>query len=352
LRKAAVMSSISVVFFLAACGGGVQDNEGGNTEEAGLDMNNDAAEASGDGKVMRMHSADAENRPSPMALEEFKEIVEEETDGGIEVQVYHSAQFGGDREAFEGLQIGSVEGAVMSTGPVANFLPEMGVFDLPFIFPDHETAYEVLDGEVGEELLDDLGSQGVVGLGYWENGMRHLTTADTEVSTVEDIEGLDIRTMESEIHIDAWNELGANPTPMAWPEVYSGLQQGVIDGQENPAGNVTSNNLYEVQDYLIKTGHVYAANVFMISEQFWNELTEEEQQIVEEAALETREVQREFAAEEDEEAFAELEEIGMNISELSEEEQDRLFEAVQPVYEQYEDVFGQDLIDRVVEQTR
>jgi len=358
MKKIILLSSIMVLLMLAACGNNDSNNndnsasaEEDNNVEENVDNNaeENAVEVSGDAKVMKMHSADPDVRPSPQALYEFKEIVERETGGLIEVEVYHSAQLGGDRDAFEGMQIGTIEGAVISTGVVAGFLPEMGVFDLPFIFPDLDTAYEILDGEIGQDLLDELSSQGVVGLGYWENGMRHLTNSQREVKTLEDLAGLDIRTMESQIHLDLWSALGANPTPVAWPETFAALQQGVVDGQENPAGNVTSNNLYEVQDYLTKTGHVYAANPFMVSETFWNTLTDEEQEIVRAAAVETTQFQRDLATEEENGAYEIIEAEGMLITELTEEEADKFFEAVQPVYEDYADEIGQEIIDRVLE---
>ncbi|WP_088104459.1 TRAP transporter substrate-binding protein [Halalkalibacter urbisdiaboli] len=332
-----------MLLVLTACGGG----ETGGSNESSSDTNEEATPSS-EPKTMKLAVATSEERSLTKGLFKFKEIVEEQTGGSIKVEVYPNGQLGGDREVLEGLQLGSIEGTTVSTGPVAQFSPRFTVFDLPFLFPNTETAYEVLDGPIGEELLGDLPEQGIIGLNYWENGFRHLTNDVREVATVEDIKGLKIRTLENELHIDMWKELGANPTPMAFTELFAGLQQGVVDGQENPAGNVTTMNFFEVQQYLTKTNHIYNASVFMISESFWSTLTDEEKEIVKNAADEAKDYQRALNQEEDVQAFEQLVEEGMTITELSEEEAQKLFE-VQPVYEKYSSQIGEEFVNQLID---
>jgi tripartite ATP-independent transporter DctP family solute receptor len=328
------------MLFLAACGNSEPSGQTGDTQE-GTDTSNE--------KVMKLAVATPEERSLTKGLYKFEEIVESETNGSIQIEVYPNGQLGGDREVFEGLQLGTIEGTTISTGPVAQFAERFSMFDLPFLFSSPEIAYEVLDGPIGVDLLEDLTDQAVIGLNYWENGFRHLTNNKRDISKVEDIKGLKIRTMENDLHIDMWRELGANPTPMAFTELFTGMQQGVVDGQENPVGNVTTSNFYEVQQYLTKTKHVYNASVFMISKAFWDTLTDEEKEIVTKAAEEARNYQRELNQQEEVEAFEFLEEAGMTITELSTEEEQKLFEKVQPIYEKYSSRIGEELVNQLLE---
>ncbi|MGO4886718.1 TRAP transporter substrate-binding protein [Anaerobacillus sp. MEB173] len=336
--KQFIIFTIFVLVVLSGCGGQETEPTEGGT-------GGDNAEV----KLLKIAVATPEERSLTKGLYRFAEIVEESTNGIVKVEVYPNGVLGGDREVFEGLQLGSIEGTTISTGPVAQFAERFSVFDLPFLFPDEESAYEVLDGPIGTELLDDLHGQGVIGLNYWENGFRHLTNNIREVKTVDDIKGLKIRTVENNLHIDMWRELGANPTPMAFTELFAGLQQGVVDGQENPVGNVTTTNIYEVQGYLTKTNHIYNASVFMISQPFWNSLSEEEQEIIRNAADEARDYQRQLNQQENDEAFVFLEEAGMTITELSKEEANKLFERVQPIYEKYAPRIGENFVNELLE---
>jgi tripartite ATP-independent transporter DctP family solute receptor len=339
MKKLLTTVSLVSMLFLAACGGQSAEPSGQNGEGA----------TSEDAKVMKLAVATPEERSLTKGLYKFQEIVESETGGSIKIEVFPNGQLGGDREVFEGLQLGTIEGTTISTGPVAQFAPRFSMFDLPFLFSSVDVAYDILDGHIGTDLLGDLPEQGVIGLNYWENGFRHLTNDVKEISTLEDIQGLKIRTLENDLHIDMWRELGANPTPMAFTELFAGLQQGVVDGQENPVGNVTTTNFYEVQDYITKTGHIYNASLFMISKGFWDTLSEEEQEIITKAADEARDYQRELNQQEEVNAFAFLEEQGMTITELSSEEQQKIFDKVQPVYEKYSSRIGEDLVKELLD---
>jgi TRAP-type transport system periplasmic protein len=300
-------------------------------------------------KVMKLAVVTSKDRSLTKGLYKFGEIVEKETGGSIKVEVYPDGQLGGDLAVFEGLKMGTIQGTTMSTGPISSFVPRFAVLDLPFLFKDAETAYKVLDGEIGKELLKDLQSVGVIGLNYWENGFRHLTNNVREVKSVDDIKGLKIRTLENKLHIDLWKELGANPVPMAYTELFTALEQHVVDGQENPVGNVKTGKFNEVQKYLTKTGHVYNASVFMISKKFWDTLSNKEREIITKAAEEVKDYQRKLNQQEDKESFDYLKQQGMVITELTPEEKQKFIEKVQAVYKKYAPQFGEDLVNRLVE---
>ena len=308
----------------------------------------DGSKSKSAAKVMRLAVATPDERSLTKGLRKFGEIIEKKTNGSIKVEVFPNGQLGGDREVFEGLQLGSIQGSTISTGPVAQFAPRFNVFDFPYLFPDAKTAYEILDGPIGTELLKDLDSQNVVGLNYWENGFRHLTNNKKEIKSVSDVKGLKIRTLENDLHIDYWKQLGANPTPMAFTELFAGLQQGVVDGQENPAGNVTTSKFYEVQKYITKTGHVYNASLFMVSKKFWDSLSDKEKEAVQQAADEARDYQRELNQQEDVDAFKLLAEKGMVITELSDAEKEKFFEAAKPVYDKYSTKIGKEFVDKLL----
>lgn len=340
MKKCVIWLVAAVMMLLAACSG----ENNGESESA--------KSASGETKTMKMAVATSKDRSLTQGLYKFQEIVEAETNGSIKIEVFPDGQLGGDRVVFEGLKMNSIQGTTMSTGPIAGFIPEYTVFDLPYLFKDEETAYKVLDGDLGKEMLAKLESQGIVGFNYWENGFRQLTNNKKEVKSVDDIKGLKIRTLENEMHIDYWKELGANPTPMAYTELFTALEQGIVDGQENPAGNVTTGNLFEVQNYLTKTNHVYNASVFMISQKFMDTLTNEEKEIVQKAADEARDYQRELNKKESEEAYALLEEKGMTVTDLSEKALAEFEVKAKPVYGKYTDVIGADLMDRILNEVK
>ncbi|WP_046180067.1 TRAP transporter substrate-binding protein [Domibacillus tundrae] len=336
MKKLIVLLVTMTMMILAACSGSGESESGG------------AAEV----KTMKMAVATSKDRSLTKGLDKFKEIVEEETNGSIKVEVYPDGQLGGDRVVFEGLKMNSIQGTTMSSGPIAGFVKEFEVLDFPYLFKDEETAYKVLDGEIGTDLLTKLDSQGIVGLNYWENGFRQLTNNKREVKSVEDVKGLKIRTLESELHIDLWKTLGANPSPMPYTELFTGLEQGVVDGQENPAGNITTGNFYEVQDYVTKTDHIYNASVFMISDKFMKTLSDEEKEIVTKASEEARDYQRELNQKESEEAFAILEEEGMTVTELSEEARKGFEDKAKEVYSKYTSKVGEELVDQIMNEVK
>jgi tripartite ATP-independent transporter DctP family solute receptor len=283
------------------------------------------------------------------SFEYFKELVEKNSNGRIEVQNYHSSQLGDDREMMEALQQGTQEMTCPSTAPIVPFVPEFKVFDLPFLFPDFETADYILDGTIGQEMLEKMSSAGLIGLAYWENGYRNLTNSVRPVKTPEDVKGLKIRTMENAIHLAAWKQLGANPTPMAFGELFSAMQQKVVDGQENPWGPIYLQNFFEVQKYATDTGHVYAPFVLMISKKFWDTLPDDLKEVVKDAAIQSKDHNRKLNRKMNDEYVVQLKEK-MEVTILTPEQKSAFMKAVQPVYDQYAEEIGVDLIKKVQEQ--
>lgn len=318
---------------LAACGG---DNETSGDSGA-------SGDSSGEKQTLRISIGVNGDHPEYEGLEKFRELVEAETDD-FDIELYHSGQIADDRSAIEMLQLGSLEITVPSTSPLVNFVPEFGVFDLPFTIANEQIADELLDGEFGDKMLTMLEDQSLVGLAWWENGFRNLTNDVRPVATVEDLQGMKVRTMENAIHLDAWKALGANPTPMAFTELFTAMQQGTVDGQENPYPTIDLSQYAEVQEHLSNTNHVYTPFIFLFSKQIWDELSAEQQEILSEAAVEAGKFNRERNREVAEESLEKLK-GSMTFTEVTSEEHARFQEAVAPVIEKHADSIGAEIVD-------
>ncbi len=297
-------------------------------------------------RIMRIGIGLNEDHPQYKGLEKFKEELNKRLDT-IDVQLFANSVLGDDRTMMEALQLGTQEGTCPSSAPIGNFIEDFKVFDFPFLFPDEASADKILDGPIGQKLLDDLSEVGIKGLVYWENGFRNLTTRDTEVHSPADMKGLKVRTMENPIHLAAFEELGANPTPMAFGELFMALQQKTVDGQENPIATIYYNKFYEVQDYTILTKHIYSPFVFMISQLFWDASTPEEQQAIMEAAEIARDYERQLNREANETLSAELEKEGMQVIPLTTEEQKQFETIAKSVYGDFAQGSIADLLDQV-----
>ncbi|WP_186387289.1 TRAP transporter substrate-binding protein [Stappia sp. TSB10P1A] len=280
------------------------------------------------------------------AAVKFKELVAERSDGKITVEIFPNATLGDERTLLEGMQIGTVDMGVITNGPVSNFLEEMAVFELPFLFPSPEAAYKVLDGEIGQELLDRLSEVNLKGLAYAERGFRNLTNSKRPVNSPADLSGLRVRVMENPVYIDSFRQLGADAIPMAWTEALTAMQQGTIDGQENPVGVVYSFKLNETQTNMTMTRHTYAPALFVMGMPKWSELSGETQEIVRQAAQEAAEYERALNARLEGEQLQALKDAGMTVIENA--DLSAFSAAVQPVYEKYGEKFG-DYLPRIQE---
>jgi len=282
------------------------------------------------------------------SLQYFKEVVEKNSDGKIEVVLFHSSQLGDDRNMMEALKMGTQEMTCPSTAPMTAFINAFKIYDLPFIFANEEVADYILDGPVGKKLLDMLPDQGLVGLAYWENGFRMLTNSSRPVQSPEDLKGMKIRTMENPIHLAAFRTMGSNPTPMAFGELFSAMQQKVVDGQENPWGTIFLQNFFEVQKYATDTGHVYSPFVLLISKKFWDKLPDDLKAVVQDAADQSKVHNRALNRKMNAEYLEKLKEK-MEVVILTPEQKAAFQKACQPIYEQFGKDIGEDLIKEVQE---
>ncbi|PSW22118.1 ABC transporter substrate-binding protein [Photobacterium sanctipauli] len=298
----------------------------------------------GESQVQTLRFSMSSNTQHPIydGASKFKELVEKNTN--LTVDIYPSAQLGDDRAAIEMLQLGTLDVSIPSTAPLANFYPEYNVFDLPFMIPNEAVADKVLRSPFASDMLEMLQSRRLIGLDFWENGFRHLTNSKRTVTNVEDVKGLKVRTMESPLHLDAWKALGATPTPMAFNELFTALQQGTVDGQENPYPNIALNNLYEVQKQMTDTGHVYTPLVLIFSEATWNKLSASDQAAIRKAATEAGDYQREVNRRVNNDSLDTIK-ANMQVTELTPEARNEFRQATESVVDKYRDVIGSDIID-------
>lgn len=288
-----------------------------------------------------------QDHPYTLGMVRFAQLVRERTGGRVGIQIHHSRQLGDERQVVEGLQLGTVHLTVTSTGPLGGFVPEMNVLDLPFLFRDAAHAHTVLDGGIGRGLLDKFEAVGIKGLAFWENGFRHVTTGKTPVERPTDLKGLKIRVMENRVHQAAFRQLGADATPMAWGEVFTSLQQGLLDAQENPIPIVSTFKLYEVQKYLSLTGHVYSPAPVLMSKRTWDRMPPGVQKILLDSAVEVAKVQRQLNRGQEEKQLGELRAKGMTV--IAQPDRAAFREAMKPVFEEFQGQFGTGLVQRIVD---
>lgn len=290
------------------------------------------------------HIAEPEN-PYGQGADHFANLVKERTKGEVIIQVYPSSQLGNQRDLVEGLTFGTVDMTLTGTAVLGNFIPEVAVFDLPFVFRDIPHAYKALD-TVGMDLCKKGEGRGMITLAIWENGVRHMTNNKRPIKTPEDMKGLKMRVMEQPVYIEMMKALGASPTPMAMSELYTALQKGVIDGQENPLAHIATKRFYEVQKYISLTGHTYASEPLLISAVSWKKLSPEQQQIVRQAALDTRDWQRELCRNLEETFLKVIKDSGK--SEVNDDVDKAAFaNATKSVWKLYSDKFGTANIDAI-----
>ena len=235
--------------------------------------------------VVKVSNGAAESSPGVQAqLTVFAPMVEKNSNGRVGVEIYSAAQLGDDTTATEMVVAGQLEINNTSTAPLVGYVPELGIFDIPFLFEDEAEADAILASEVGDYLNAKLADKGIVNLAWNENGFRELTNSKREVTSVSDVAGLKIRTMENEFHEELWNSLGATATPMSSSELYTALEQGTVDGEENPIANLYAYQFQEVQDYITMTNHIYSPFLFDMSKKIWDTYDEEVQKVLSEAA--------------------------------------------------------------------
>lgn len=293
-----------------------------------------------------------EDTPEAIGMKKFADLVNEKSGGKIKIQNYFSAQLGDDQKMTEALKAGTQDITVPSTSPLVGTVKEFGMFDFPFLFNTPEEADAILDGPVGQKVLEKLPSHGLIGLGYWENGFRNTTNSKHPIEKADDFKGLKIRTMQNKVHLEAFSALGANPTPMAFSEVFTALESKTVDGQENPLPTIESSKFNEVQPYLSLTNHVYTPFVFLIGKKTWDQLSDEEKKIIKDAAVEAGKFQRQTNRDAEKKSLESLKAKGMKVNEVSKEEKAKMAEIVKPTIDKFSKDIGEDLVKQMYDEIK
>lgn len=295
--------------------------------------------------VIKFSHVVAPDTPKGRAADHFKKLAEERSKGRVKVEVYPNSQLYKDREEMEALQLGAVQ---MLAPSLAKFGP-LGVrsfelFDLPYIFPNKETLYRVMDGDIGKKLFGLLDAKGITGLGFWDNGFKQMS-ANKPLRTLEDFKGLKLRIQSSKVLEAQMKALGANPQVMAFSEVYQALQQGVVDGTENPMSNLYTQKMHEVQKHLTLSDHGYLGYAVIVNKKFWDDLPADLRDTLNKAMAETTVFERKIAQEENDEALANVKKAGTTqIYTLPYKDRVVWQQAMLPVHKEFEEKIGRDMI--------
>lgn len=281
------------------------------------------------------------------AVIRFAEMVSEKSDGKMTVTVYPNNQLGNEAQQIGATQAGLQDFALLSSTPLSAVVPDLQILDFPGIVMDREEVFKILDGPIGQGLLEQFESRRLVGFPFMENGFRHVTNNVRPIKTLEDMQGLKIRVQQSPSTIDVFAALGANPVAMSWAELYTALETNMVDAQENPFQSIDSGRLYEVQKYMTLTGHVYGAMIPIASKGLMDSLSDAEREIIEQAFEDTAQWQRELNAQLEEGLRAKMEESGMVIEDFPESERMKIAELSLPVIERYSGGFTDDLVGRI-----
>ncbi|HZX18477.1 MAG TPA: TRAP transporter substrate-binding protein [Pseudomonas sp.] len=285
-------------------------------------------------RTLRFAFQNVKEHPQGQGAQKFADLLSEKSGGKLKVRLFPGGTLGGDVQTVSALQGGTLDITVLNSGILAAQAADYAMLDFPFLFNSVEEAHAVIDGPVGEKLSAQLDSKGLVGLGYWDLGFRNLSNSKHAVTKLEDMQGLKVRVIQSPIYLETFSALGANPVPMAFPEVYTALEQKTIDGQENPFTVIEGNKFFEVQKYLSVTGHIFNPQSLIISQKTWSRLNDDEKGLIREAAAEAQKFQREVTAASMDKSRAALE-AEMAVNDISVEEKDRFRERVQPVIEKF-----------------
>jgi len=286
-------------------------------------------------RTLKLGLQNPKGHPAVMGAEKFAEIVATKSGGKIKVNLFPGGVLGGDAQTVSAVQGGTIEMTVLNSGILSAQVKEFAIYDFPFLFANSREVDAVVDGPFGSGLHAKLADRGIIGLAYWELGFRNLTNSRRPIRKVEDIAGLKLRVIPSPINIDWVKALDANPTPLAFPELYAALEQRAVDGQENPVSVILANKFAEVQKYLALTNHQYNPQSVIVSKKLWDGMSATERQILQSAATEAgtyqRKVSRELAATQ----LDALKTAGMQVTELPPEEQAKLQEKIKPVIAKY-----------------
>jgi len=301
---------------------GTQDKKGGTA-------------SSGKTMVLRYAENQPQDYPTTKAAYEFAKIVEAKTNGRIKVEVYYGGQLGDEKSVIEQLQFGAIDFTRVSLSPLAEFSKSLNVLQLPYLYKDSDQMWKVLDGDIGKQFLGSVSGAGLIGLSWFDAGARNFYNSKKAVNTLADLKGLKIRVQESQQMMDMVQALGANPTPMAYGEVYSALQTGVIDGAENNWPSYESTSHYEVAKYFVLDEHTRVPEMQMVSAKSWAKLSAADQQIIRDAALASAKVERTLWAQREKSSEDKVKAGGSVITTLSPAEKQKFQDAMVPLYKKY-----------------
>jgi tripartite ATP-independent transporter DctP family solute receptor len=287
------------------------------------------------------------DEPYHQAAEKFAELVNKNTGGAVQIQIFPNSLLGGQRELLEGLQLGSVDITLTTAAVLASFLPKAQVIELPFMFRDREHVYKVVDGPLAKEIYDGDEKKKMKVIDTWENGFRNITNNVRPIEKPDDMKGIKIRVMENKMYIEMFKALGANPTPMARGELFTGLQTKVVDGQENPLGQIYTSRFYEVQKYATLSGHTYSPEVVVFSLASWKKIPAKYQEEILKASAEAKKFNRDLSAKMDKEYVGKLKEKGMTVTELTPQQIQPFQAKMTPVWDMFADKIGKDLIQKI-----
>ena len=324
------MTAMISIGALTGCGGGSDKGNGGKNSAV----------------TLKIGHVEPEDRSTHKALLDFKKNVEERSKGRLKIEIYPNGSLGGDVQLTEAVATGSLDMALPSTSVLTTYSDEFGILDMPYLFKSAQSAFAAMDGDVGKTLAEKVKAKGIDILGYTYNGPRSTTSKVKPIEKPEDLQGLKMRAMESPIFIDYYKTLGANPTPMSFTELYTGLQQGTVEAQENPPSLTFANKFYEVQKYSSIDEHVHNFLAFLINDNKFKSLSAEDQKILTEEAKKYVDEQRKMELKDNEKAIKDLETVGkLKTNILTADQKAAMRKALQPMYEKYEAKFGKALFD-------
>lgn len=337
-----ILSAIIAIFLLVGCSSGSDNNENANKSEKS---------DNGEEIKLRFSHVSTPTSLKGVSTEKFAELVNEKTNGVVNVEVYPSGQLYGDQDELDALMAGNVEMINPSVSKLVKLDERWQYTDMPFLFENTEHVYTFFDSDIGKSLLesDRLLDNGVIGLTFWANGFKNFSNDKHEISSPEDLEGLKFRTQAGNVIESQFKALGAGATTIPWGETYSALQQGVADGAEVTADLMNSASFDEIQEYLTISEHGRLDLAVLMNQEFWEGLSDEIQGQITEALEETTEFERELALEYDEKSVKELTEGGMKLKELSDEEKEEFKKALEPVYDEFEEEITPEIIDGIKE---
>jgi tripartite ATP-independent transporter DctP family solute receptor len=299
-------------------------------------------------RTIRVSNGVAESHPVGNGVAAMRECFDERTGGAWTFNAFWSSALGDDLQATQALRSGTQEMVVTSSSPIVAIVPALGVFDLPFLFADEREADAILDGEFGDFITDMMPEYGLINLAFWENGFRNLTNSLRPIQSLDDFNGMRVRVMQNNIFLDTFQTLGTNAMPMAFGEVFTALETGAIDAQENPYVTIDTSQFHEVQDYVSATRHAYTPFMVLFSRPVWETYSSEEQQILVDCAVIGRDVQRAASRALSNESLDRIKDAGMQHNEVPEDAMAEIREAVQGVYERHADTIGRDVVDNML----